>query len=96
MDGRLAGDVRVLAGGQVNPLHQAEPGQQLERAEDGGPANHGAAAARGSQHVLRGEVSAALRNQLGTMRRAPVNRRPARPREVTIGFSVGTRECYVS
>jgi len=34
---RLADDIGVVAGGQVDPLEQAQIGEQVERAEDGGP-----------------------------------------------------------
>jgi hypothetical protein len=34
---RLAGDVRVLTAGQVEALHHAHPGEELERAKDGRP-----------------------------------------------------------
>ena len=64
MNGGFTGDVRVLAGWQIDALHQAEPGQQLEGAKDGGPTDRRAAAPRGRQHILRGEVSAALRDHV--------------------------------
>lgn len=57
MRGRLAGDVGVLAAGQVDPFDQPQSGHRLERAEHGGAAHRMASAPAGNQHVLGGEVT---------------------------------------
>jgi hypothetical protein len=64
VDGRLAGDVGVGAGREVDALDQSQPGQQLERAEDGRSADAAASPLGGVEHVLGGEVSLLLVDRL--------------------------------
>lgn len=74
----LAGDVRVLAGGQVEALEQAQLGEQLESAEDGSAADRLRPAAGVFEQVSGGEGARATVEQLGhpTARaRDPMTRR---------------------
>ena len=61
--GRLAADVGVLAGGQVEPLDRTELLQHLERAEDGRPADAEMLAARRFDQLGGGEVAVAVRDE---------------------------------
>ena len=63
--GRVAGDERVLAGGQVEPLDDAEVREDVERAEDRGAADPEALAPRRGHELLGREVAAALADQAG-------------------------------
>ena len=70
---RLAGDERVLAGRQIQPLDGTELGEELERAEDRGAVHPKVAAARFVEQRLGREMALLLRDQLreGATRRGP-------------------------
>lgn len=61
---RCAGDVGVLAGGQVEPLQGALVGQQVERPEDGRPPDPDPVGAGVSDQVGRSEVARATSNEV--------------------------------
>ena len=61
----IAGDERVLPGGQVEALDDSQLGEDVERAEHGSPANTEPLALRRGHELLGGEVAAALADQAG-------------------------------
>ncbi len=63
--GRLAGDVRVLPAGKVQPLQQAELLEQLERPENGCAADAQPPVPGVIHQVCGGEVAVTLRDELG-------------------------------
>lgn len=63
--GGLAGDVRVLAGGEVDPLNDAQLGENVQCAEDRGAADTKSALARILREVGGGEVTRSRREQGG-------------------------------
>ncbi len=62
---RPAGDVSMLARGQVEPLEQAELHEQIERAEDGRPTDATASCVRVRQQIGRREVPGLAGHQTG-------------------------------
>jgi hypothetical protein len=62
---RLAADVRVLAGGQVDALDEPELPEQLEGSEDGGPADPGVVRPGIGNEVGGREMSRASGDQVG-------------------------------
>ena len=63
--GRFADDVGVLSGGEIDPLHDTEREEELERTEDGRPPDPGAPLARVRHEVRRAEVPAPSIEQSG-------------------------------
>jgi len=55
--GRLAGNERVLAGGQIEPLDEAEVGEDIERSEDGCAAHAEAISMSLKEQLLGREVA---------------------------------------
>ncbi len=62
---RLAGDVGVLAGRQVEALDGVQIGQDVERPEDRRPADAEASGSGVGDQIGRGEVPGSRRDQLG-------------------------------
>jgi hypothetical protein len=63
--GRLARDVGVVAARQVEPLHGAEAGEDVQGPEDGRPPDPEALRARLGDQIRRREMGPLLRDQLG-------------------------------
>ena len=62
--GRLTGHVGVLAGGQVEALQHAQLSEEVQRAEDRGPADAQPARPRVADEVRGGEVAFACHDEL--------------------------------
>ena len=67
---RRAGDIRMLAGRQVEPFHDPELGQEIQRTEERGPADAKSSTSCGGLELGRREVAAVLGDQVrhGTAR----------------------------
>jgi hypothetical protein len=67
---RRAWHICMLTGRQVEPFHDPELGQQIQRAEERGPTDAESSAPRGGLELGRGEVAAVLGDQIcdGTAR----------------------------
>ena len=63
--GGLAGDERVLPGREVEPLDDAQVGEDVERSEDGGPGDAKSTPPRFAEELVGREVAAARRDQAG-------------------------------
>ena len=82
--GRLAGHERVAARRQVQPLDDAEVGEDVQRAEDRGPAEPEPTAPRLLEELLGREMATAARDEPGERaagRGQPVAGGPERPND---------------
>jgi len=70
--GWVAQDVRMGPGRQVQPFHDMQRDQQIQRPEDGRPADVDPFAASPLEHVRGREMTAGSRNQIG--HQAPIRR----------------------